>query len=95
MQSARTTDYSTAWTKCDAELIEQAAAGRGLFALGLVGREAGDKGLQLGDLLLIALVLAANEVLHELARLIPEVVVADIHADLSVVDICVQTVFRK
>ena len=65
--------------------------------LALLAEKRESKACSSVDLFLIALVLAANEVLHELARLIPEVVVADIHADLSVSisTICVQTVFRK
>ena len=70
-----------------ADLVEQLAAGRRLLALGFVRGEAGDKGLQLGDLFLVALVLVAHQSLDELRRLVPEVVVADIHLDLAVVDV--------
>ena len=43
--------------------------------------------MQLGDLLLGLLVLILYELLHELAGLVPEVVVADVHLYLAVVDI--------
>ena len=45
------------------------------------------KVLQLLDLLLVALVLVLDELLHQLGGLIPEVVVAHVHLDLAVVDI--------
>ena len=69
------------------QLVQQLAPGGGLFALGLVGREAGDKVLQFLDLFLVALVLVLDELLHQLAGLIPEVIVAHIHLDLVVVDV--------
>ena len=69
------------------DLLQQFAPGGGLLALGLVGGEAGDEVLQLLDLLLIALVLVLDELLHQLAGLVPEVIVAHIHLDLVVVDV--------
>ena len=69
------------------QLVEQLAAGGGLHGLGLVGGEALDEQLQLLDLLLVALVLVADHGLHHLGGLVPEVVVADVHLDLAVVDI--------
>ena len=71
----------------DGNLLEQLAAGRCLTGLGLVGGEPCDERLQLLDLLFGALILILDELLHQLARLVPEVIVADIHFDLAVVDI--------
>src|SRR5699024_11970396 len=59
----------------DGELVQQLAAGSGLLGLGLVGGESGDKLLEFLDLVLVALVLLLDEVLHQLGGLIPEVVV--------------------
>ena len=43
--------------------------------------------MQLLDLLLVALVLVLDEVLHQLRGLIPEVIVAHIHFDFVVVNV--------
>ena len=67
------------------ELIQQLSAAGSLTGFGLVGGKAGDEALQLGDLLLGLFVLVLNELLHELAGLVPEIVVADIHLYLAVV----------
>ena len=71
----------------DGELVQQLAAGSGLLGLGLVGGESGDKLLEFLDLVLVALVLLLDEVLHQLGGLVPEVVVAHVHLDLVVVDV--------
>ena len=59
-------------------LSSRLAAGGCLLALGFVGGEALDKLLQLGDLFRIAFVFIADELLHQLAGFVPEIVVADI-----------------
>ena len=71
----------------DGDLVQKLAPAGGLARLAPVGREARDKGLQLLDLLLGPLVLVPDQLLNQLARLVPEVVVAHIHLDLAVVDI--------
>ena len=50
-----------------------------------VGRKSAYKALQLGNLLRGLLVLVLNQLLHQLAGLVPEVVVADVHLYLAVV----------
>ena len=71
----------------DRKLVEQLAAARRLAGLRLVRREAADEALQFLYLLLRLLVLVLDELLYELAGLVPEVVVADVHLDLAVVDV--------
>mgnify|MGYP001037127213 CR=1 FL=1 len=71
----------------DGDLVEQLAARGRLTGLGFVRREAGDEGLQLLNLLLGLLVLILYQLLDELAGLVPEVVVADVHLYLAVVDV--------
>ena len=70
-----------------ADLLQELPPGGGLLALGLVGGEAGDELLQLLDLILLAAVLVPDEPLHQLAGLIPEIVVAHVHFDPAVVHI--------
>ena len=67
------------------QLVQQLPAARRLAGLRLVGREAADEVLQFLDLLLGLLVLVLYELLDELAGLVPEVVVADVHLYLAVV----------
>ena len=69
------------------DLVQQLPPGGGLAGLGLVGGEAGDEGLQLLDLLLGLLVLVPDQLLDQLAGLVPEVIVAHVHLDLAVVDV--------
>ena len=69
------------------QLVKKPSAGRSLLALGLVGGKARDEGLQLSNLFLISLVFVADELLDELRRLVPEVVVTDILLDFAVVNI--------
>ena len=71
----------------DGQLVQQLAAGGSLLGLGLVGGEALDEQLQLFNLLLVALVLVADHGLDHLGGLVPEVIVTDVHLDLTVVDI--------
>ena len=71
----------------DGQLIQQLPAGGCLLTLGLVGGESGDKLGEFFDLFLVPLVLIPDQGLHQLGGLIPEVVVADVHLDLAVVDI--------
>ena len=69
------------------QFVKQFAAGRGLARFRFVGRKTGDKGLQFRDFFLCALVLLLDHALHQLAGLIPEFVVANVHPDLAVVDV--------
>ena len=69
------------------DFFQQASAAGGLARLAAVGGEAGDEGLQLLDFLLRPLVLIAGELLNQLARFIPEVIVAEIKLDFPVVDV--------
>ena len=69
------------------DLVQQLPARGRLPGFGLVGGDASNEGLQLLDLLLGLLVLILDELLDELAGFVPEVVVADVHLDLAVVDV--------
>ena len=71
----------------DGDLIEQLLSGRRLTGLRFICGEALDEVLELLDFFLRLAVLVAHHALHELARLIPEVIVADVHFDLAVIDI--------
>ena len=69
------------------QLFEQLFAGGSLTGFGLVGRKTLDEALQLPDLVLFFLVLVAQYPLHQLAGLVPEVVVADIDFDFVVIHV--------
>ena len=71
----------------DGQLVDQLAAAGRLTGLGLVRCKALDKVLQLLDLLLVLAVLILDHALNQLRGLIPELVVADIHLYLGIIDI--------
>ena len=55
--------------------------------LDLLAAETLDEVLQLLDLFFVLAVLILDHALHQLAGLVPELVVADVHLDLAVVDV--------
>ena len=71
----------------DGQLLQELLAGGGLLRLGGVGAEPLDEGLEvlrlLGGLAVLVLLLFQDE----LARLVPEVVVARVHPDLAEIDV--------
>ena len=71
----------------EGELVVDLFAARRLLALGRVRGEAQDELLQVLHLVLALLLLVARLALHELAHLVPEIVVSGIHADLAEIDI--------
>ena len=69
------------------DLFQRALAARRLAGLGRVRGEAGDEFLQLFDLFFLLLVRFLHLADHELARLVPEIVVAGVQRDLAVIDV--------
>lgn len=71
----------------NSELIEQLLSRSRLAGLRFIRGESCDESLKLLRLFFVFLVLLFYELLNELARLIPELVVADIHLYLGIIDI--------
>ena len=69
-------------------LFQGTLSGSRLLGFGSIRGETGDEFLQLLDLLLFFLVGFLHLLYEKLAGLIPEIIVAGVELDLSVVDIC-------